>query len=43
MEMNGHTFTASASATAAADTILAVASGGLDEAGLGLFLIENSQ
>ena len=41
MEMNGHSF--SASATAAADAILAVASSGLDEAGLGLFLRENSQ
>jgi death-on-curing protein len=41
LEMNGHTFTASA--TVAADTILAVASGGLDEAGIALFLRENSQ
>jgi len=41
MEMNGHTFTANA--TVAADTILAVASGDLDEDGLGLYLKENSQ
>ena len=41
LEINGYTFTASA--TAAADTILAVASGYLNEAGLGLFLKENSQ
>jgi prophage maintenance system killer protein len=41
LEMNSHAFTASA--TSAADTILAVASGDLDEVGLRAFLKENSQ
>lgn len=41
LEMNGHAFIASA--TAAADTILAVASSDLDEDGLRTFLKENSQ
>ena len=41
LEMNGFTFTASA--IAAADAILAVASGDLNEAGISLFLKENCQ
>ncbi|MEQ1543758.1 type II toxin-antitoxin system death-on-curing family toxin [Methyloglobulus sp.] len=41
LEMNGHAFTASA--TAVADTILAVASSDLDEDGLRAFLKENNQ
>ena len=41
MEMNGYTFTASANA--ATEAILAVASGDMKETGLGLFLKENSQ
>ena len=41
LEMNGFTFTASA--IAAADAILAVASGDMNEAGISLFLKENCQ
>ncbi len=39
IEMNGYTFIASQ--TAAADAILAVASGEMDETGIGLFLKQN--